>query len=109
MNKKEGDLNNLNKLAQDVAVWRKSKGFYTPEKLDDSMLGKLMLVVTELAEAAEAVRKNDPDNFVEEIADTFIRLMDITGTMKIDIEKAIARKMEINAGRPFRHNKKINL
>lgn len=64
-----------------------------------------MLVVTELAEAAEAVRHSDQKNFEEEIADTFIRLLDICGTCKIDIDKAIADKMEYNEGRPIRHGK----
>ena len=99
----------MNELARQISSWRKQKGFHTPDKLDKDMLGKLMLVVTEVSEAAEAVRKNDPPHFTEELADIFIRLLDITGTMGIDIEKAIDRKMTINAGRPFLHEKKIDL
>jgi len=75
----------------------------------EKMLGKLMLVVAEVAEAAEAVRHNDLINFREEIADTFIRLSDICGTMDIDIEKDIENKMIINEGRALRHGTKILL
>ena len=64
-----------------------------------------MLVVTEISEAAEAVRLQNDANFREELADTFIRLLDITGTMNIDIEKEIVNKMHINEGRPLRHGK----
>jgi len=68
-----------------------------------------MLVVTEVAEAAEAVRHNDKENFEEEIADTFIRLLDICGTMRIDIERRIDEKMKVNEGRELRHGKKTTL
>lgn len=116
--------NGLNKLAAQIAKWREEKGFYTPSTLHDTfqrdaMLGKLMLVVTEVAEAAEEVRKigsggrivgpSDLISFYEEIADTFIRLLDICGTMGIDIEGAIEKKMEANALRPVRHGKSTTL
>ena len=97
-----------------IATWRERKGFYTPNRIDteasgDLMLGKLMLVVTELAEAAEAVRHRDRENFEEEIADTFIRLLDICGTMGIDPEEGIERKMNTNESRPYRHGKQTTL
>lgn len=100
----------MNKTAKEIVKWRKSKGFYTPSSLAqresrEAMLGKLMLVVTEVAEAAEAVRHSDPVNFKEEIADTIIRLLDIAGSMDIDIEKEIDLKMQKNALRPVRHGK----
>lgn len=93
---------NLNELAVEISLWRVSKGFTTSWI---NMMEKLMLVVTEVSEAAEAYRINDKDHFTEEIADTFIRLLDITGTLEIDIEKAIQKKMEINKTRPYKHGK----
>lgn len=73
------------------------------------MLGKLMLAVTELSEAAEAVRHNDVPNFREELADTFIRLMDITAACGIDIEHEIESKMDKNWERPIKHGKLCSL
>ena len=67
---------------------------------------KLMLVVTELSEAMEAYRHEDIKNFKEEIADTFIRLCDICGSVNIDIEREIRTKMEVNKKRPYLHGKK---
>jgi len=104
----------MNELARRIAQWRESKTFRTPNTLDDeasrdAMLGKLMLVVTEIAEAAEAVRHTDDANFAEEIADAMIRLLDITGTMGIDIEREINKKMEKNVERPVRHGKHCSL
>lgn len=104
----------LNQVADDIVVWRKSKGFSTPESIEHSwhaeaMLGKLMLVVSEIGEAAEAVRDLDTEHFTEEVADAFIRLLDICGTMKIDISKAIQTKMIVNESRPNKHSRKITL
>lgn len=104
----------INEWCKNISKWRKEKKFYTPTRIDseslrDAMLGKLMLVVTEIAEAAEAVRHNDMDNFIEEIADTQIRIMDIAGSCGIDLENAITKKMKINQERPIRHNKKCSL
>ena len=97
----------LNDAANDIVRWRKKKGFKTPSSINEheAVLAKLMLVVTEIGEAAEAVRHHDDANFNEEIADTFIRLLDLTGTMGIDIEAEIAKKMAINEGRELRHGK----
>jgi NTP pyrophosphatase (non-canonical NTP hydrolase) len=85
-----------------VADWRKRKGFTTSWS---NMMEKLMLVVTEVSEAAEAYRKEDRENFSEEIADCFIRLYDICGSIGIDIEAEIEKKMEKNEGRSIRHGK----
>ncbi len=58
----------MNLLSREIADWRYKKGFFTPNSIDtvelrDAMLGKLMLVVTEVSEAAEAVRHEDVQNF----------------------------------------------
>jgi NTP pyrophosphatase (non-canonical NTP hydrolase) len=93
----------LNRLAQEISRWREEKGFVTNW---EGMLAKLMLVVTEVSEAAEAVREENRERFAEEIADTFIRLLDICGSIGLDIERQINRKMEVNRDRPYRHGKK---
>ena len=88
-----------------IVNWRIKQGFKTPSNFQDyeQVLIKLLLIITEISEAAEAVRLLDYNNFKEEIADTFIRLFDITGTMNMDIEKAIKDKMKINESREFKH------
>jgi len=90
----------MNEWATEIKAWRETKGFVTNR---ENMLEKLMLVVTECAEAAEDVRHARWDHFGEEIADTIIRLLDICGTLGIDIDAEVARKMTINLQRPFRH------
>ena len=45
------------------------------------------------------------DTFEDEIADTFMRLMDLCGALDIDIENHIKMKAEYNKLRVFKHGK----
>lgn len=117
---------NLDVLAEKIGEWRRRKQFDTnwfivPEKL--------MLVVSELGEAMEAFRHLPPEvlrwlaaepqmeppesgvwcewesNFEEEIADTFIRLLDLCDALKIPVGTRIFEKMAKNEMRPIKHGK----
>lgn len=92
-------LNELSQLCHRIA---KEKGFWDQER---NIGEALMLIVTELAEAMEAHRVQDMDNFREEIADSFIRLLDLCGGLKIDIEEEIYKKSLKNKQRPYKHGK----
>ena len=92
-------LNELSQICHAVAV---SKGFWEGERNRGEIL---MLVVTELAEAMEAYRRKEDENFREEIADAFIRLLDLCGGLKIDIEQEIQKKASKNLTRPYKHGK----
>lgn len=92
-------INELSELCHEIAV---EKGFWDEER---NIGEALMLIVTELAEAMEAHRKEDQENFKEELADTFIRLFDLCGGLKIDMEEEIAKKAMRNKTRPYRHGK----
>ena len=92
-------LNELSKMCHAIAV---EKGFWDEER---NIGEALMLIVTELAEAMEAHRRVDNDNFKEELADVFIRLFDLCGGLNIDIEEEIARKSKKNKARPYKHGK----
>ena len=92
-------LNELAQLCHSIAV---EKGFWEKER---NIGEALMLIVTELAEAMEAHRVQDHDNFREEIADAFIRLLDLCGGLKLDIEEEIIKKSLKNKNRPYKHGK----
>ncbi len=92
-------INNLAKICHDAA---KDKGFWDRDRNIGEML---MLTVSELSEALEADRKGDRENFNEEIADTFIRLLDLCSAMNINIEAEILNKLETNKSRPRLHGK----
>jgi NTP pyrophosphatase (non-canonical NTP hydrolase) len=128
-------LNELSKKCHEIA---KSKGFYDDIEfcIECGNEGRniselLMLIVSELGEACEALRKNkhadlenfkrfEKDNYIEngfissikdtfedEIADTFIRLFDLCGYLNIDIEKYIELKMQYNKSREHKHGKEF--
>lgn len=68
---------------------------------------KLMLSVSELAEAMEGHRKGLKDDKLPhrsmlevELADTVIRVFDLAGALDMDLGGAIAEKMAFNAQRP---------
>ena len=92
-------INELASLCHAVAA---EKGFWDSER---NIGEALMLIVTELAEAMEAHRVQDKANFNEELADTFIRLLDLCGGLKIDIEEEINKKYLKNKSRPYKHGK----
>lgn len=92
-------LNELSAICNSIA---REKGFWDKER---NIGEALMLMVTELAEAMEAHRKQDDENFREELADTFIRLFDLCGGLNIDIEAEIDKKCQKNKTRPYKHGK----
>lgn len=68
---------------------------------------KLMLIVSEVAEAMEGDRKNLQDDKLPhrpmrevELADAVIRIFDLAGAYNMDLGGAIAEKMAVNAVRP---------
>lgn len=68
---------------------------------------KLMLIVSEVAEAMEGHRKNLADDklprrpMIEvELADAVIRIADLAGALGLDLGRAIAEKLEYNRNRP---------
>lgn len=79
---------------------------------------KLMLVITELAEAMEAFRlgrrlgevwyeNGKPEGIPVEIADAVIRLFDWCEANGIDLEDMIRMKLDYNMRRPYLHGKKL--
>ena len=70
-------------------------------------LAKLMLVTTELAEAAEAVRNGDHSNYGEELADVVIRVGHESFRNGLDLSVVVAEKQAVNKARPIRHGKLI--
>ena len=122
-------MNNLRDQIHQNAV---DKGFWDT---NHNIGEKLMLVVTELAEALEADRGRGntlnreefeaiiaaqpteenfksafetyvKDTFEDEIADTIIRLLDLCGFKGIDIQWHIEQKMMYNSTRQKLHGKK---
>lgn len=74
----------------------------TQERIGD----KLMLIVTEIAEAKEGSRKGLMDDHLPhrsmvevELADAIIRIADLAGAMKLDLGGAVMEKLAYNQNR----------
>lgn len=87
--------------AKDHGFWDNVTDTYTHRN------SVLMLIVSELGEACEALRKGDCEGFAEELADVAIRLGDCCGAWGIDLEAEVKRKMAKNKLRPYKHGKKF--
>lgn len=86
-----------------------SPGTLDPEQLRLKKMEKLGLIMTEVAEAMEAVRKNDDQNEREELSDALVRIFDYVGGFGHAnlIGEAFIGKMQKNYERPFRHGKQF--
>ena len=115
------DLNTLRDLIHENAVahgwWEKERSFAEvvalchselSEALEEDRSGGFMEYVV-----AEKRIETDPENFLGrkpegvavEMADCLIRILDWFGHEKLDACAIVARKMEYNKGRPYKHGK----
>jgi NTP pyrophosphatase (non-canonical NTP hydrolase) len=108
-------------VGQEIHAWARSNGFYNREQFTcrDPVTGdvegritnpslpaeKLMLIVTEVAEAMEALRDGDAVVEGEEVADIVIRCLDYAAWRGIRLDDVIAAKMEANRQRPYLHGR----
>jgi NTP pyrophosphatase (non-canonical NTP hydrolase) len=58
------------------------------------------------SEFKEIFEAHIKDTQQDEIADVFIRLLDLAGYMKIDLDFHVKAKLKYNALRPYKHGKK---
>jgi len=86
------------------------KGFW-PEEVDDIFIAKqCMMIVSEVTEVMEAVRKSKgQEEIAKEIADVLIRTLDLyagmmsNGYLDISLDKAFEEKTQFNKERPEKH------
>jgi NTP pyrophosphatase (non-canonical NTP hydrolase) len=115
----------LDALARDVNEWARGKGFWeNPIQVSDlkederltqlTKTQKVLLVVTELAELTEGIRKPSTPSSVEgvtneeeELADTIIRCLDYAGQYRLRLGLAVRLKMALNEGRIRKHGKEF--
>lgn len=97
------DVAVLNELADAIYKNNVAVGWYDVPREDGTLM---MLMVSEIAEAMEGVRKNLMDahlphrKMVEvELADAMIRILDYCGAYHLDIGGAIMEKLEYNKHR----------
>jgi NTP pyrophosphatase (non-canonical NTP hydrolase) len=102
---------------RDVHLLAIEKGWYDQRTASPHhILANLMLVVSEISEAAEHVRDGQiydvgtvpggkPIGLRIELADAIIRILDTATWLGIDIEEAMQVKHEYNRTRPHKHGR----
>jgi NTP pyrophosphatase (non-canonical NTP hydrolase) len=86
-----------------------------PGGVQQVQLALLMLIITELSEAAESIRHGcPPDDKVPEfsgleaeLGDAVIRILDMADKYNLRLGEAIVAKMRCNLGRPALHGGKL--
>jgi NTP pyrophosphatase (non-canonical NTP hydrolase) len=99
-------------IAERIYDGNVTRGFWS-QPLDDGT--RLMLMVTELAEALEAIRHGNPPSdhipdfsgLEEELADCVIRILDMAQGQGLRVAEAIVAKMEFNETRAYKHGKAL--
>lgn len=101
----------LNDIAKDCHEYSTSRGFWDGLKPLNVNVGlmKLMLITTEVAEAAEVLRDDNDHNWEEhleeELADIIIRVLDLAEAYQLNIDNGVRQKMHKNQARPMMHGK----
>lgn len=101
----------FNAMAESVHDTAKGKGWWDNPRNDAECLA---LMHSELSEALEALRNNDPEDpklsgfhqVETELADVIIRIMDYGQARGLKIAEALEAKAAYNVNRPYRHGGK---
>jgi len=100
----------FDELAEEIHKNAVDKGFWD-RTVDPIFIAKqMMMIVSEVSEAMEALRKDmDADQISDEFADIFIRTLDLyagiaeAGYVTKSLDYAVKEKMEKNSHRPNKH------
>jgi NTP pyrophosphatase (non-canonical NTP hydrolase) len=93
----------LKKIQKEIYDNKKIKGFNIKD-----INFEFALAYGELAEAFDAYRKKQ-NNLGEELADVAIYLLGLSALLKIDLEKEIITKININQKRKYKKIKGVNI
>lgn len=103
-------FDSLDNLAIDLHKTATEKGFW-PEEIDDIFIAKqCMMIVSEVTEVMEAVRKDKGEQEIsKEFADIIIRTLDLyagmveAGYTNLSLDDILKEKAEFNITRPEKH------
>jgi NTP pyrophosphatase (non-canonical NTP hydrolase) len=97
-----GTLRSIRDWQQKISGWAACKGFSWTQGDVDTML---LRIHSEVSEASEAIRDNCVEGFAEELADIFIRLVNLCEVCGINLEEEVIKKYNKNLDRPYLHGR----
>ena len=92
-------------LWEDTDRYADEMGEDETEKTMFAHIEAVKKVFFEADEALEEAENSKIEEMIEELADVIIQALSTAGYLKIDIDTAVRRKMEINRNRPWKHGK----
>ncbi len=100
----------LDDMAIELHKVATEKGFW-PEDIDDIFVAKqCMMIVSEVTEVMEAIRKDKgEEEITKEFADIIIRTLDLyagmveAGYTKLSLDQMLREKVDFNKTRPEKH------
>ena len=100
----------LDELAEKIHENAVNKGFWDRPADEIFVTKQMMMIVSEVVEAMEVIRKDmDENKLADEFADIIIRTLDLyaglvdAGYTKQSLDYALKNKMEYNSTRPKKH------
>jgi hypothetical protein len=92
----------LDDWVKEIVSWRKGKGFETSWS---NLPIKTMLIITELGRAVDAHRTDDNMLVYHELTDALVRLLDLMGSIGMNVDNWTQNIMRENYERPQKHGK----
>ncbi|MEM2842123.1 MAG: MazG nucleotide pyrophosphohydrolase domain-containing protein [Thermoproteota archaeon] len=99
----KGTVRSIKDWQQTITEWATKKGFTWTKGDADTML---LRIHSEVSEASEAIRDKDFKGFAGELADIFIRLVNLCEVQGINLEEEVVAKFNKNLDRPYLHGRK---
>lgn len=94
-------------LSDEIYEINLANGWFDPSKPPRAFGDDVALLHSEVSEAYEGYRNGDMANVAEELADVLIRLLDTAKRYDIDLDHEVAKKLEKNRKRGYRHGNKV--
>lgn len=98
----DGTVRSIRDWQQIITEWAVCKGFSWTKKDAGTML---LRIHSEVSEASEAIRDDNFEDFAEELADIFIRLVNLCEVWNLNLEDEVIRKYNKNLNRPHLHGR----
>jgi hypothetical protein len=95
-------MTEINDWVKQIIEERKKHGFVT---VWSNLPVKAMLIVTEIGRSVDAHREEDKSLVYHELTDALVRLLDLMGSLDMNVDNWLKTAIEEWVTRPYKHGK----